>query len=86
MKKKLLIGLVLFGLTTTIALFFQNGFFKEDIEALINDPNTNEKTKKRLKEVMDTVDNVNIFISEGAGLEEIVAEMEANGGEIKELL
>lgn len=33
----------------------------------------------RLKKVMDEVDNVNIFISEGAGVEEIVAEMEAAG-------
>ncbi|QHI70428.1 pyrophosphate--fructose-6-phosphate 1-phosphotransferase [Tichowtungia aerotolerans] len=33
----------------------------------------------RLKKVMDDVDNVNIFISEGAGVEEIVAEMEAAG-------
>lgn len=34
---------------------------------------------ERLKKVMDDVDNVNIFISEGAGVEEIVAEMEAAG-------
>jgi len=34
---------------------------------------------ERLKKVMDEVDNVNIFISEGAGVEEIVAEMEAAG-------
>ncbi len=33
----------------------------------------------RLKKVMDEVDNVNIFISEGAGVESIVAEMEAKG-------
>lgn len=33
----------------------------------------------RLKQVMDTVDNVNIFISEGAGVEAIVKEMEAAG-------
>jgi pyrophosphate--fructose-6-phosphate 1-phosphotransferase len=33
----------------------------------------------RLKKVMDTVDNVNIFISEGAGVESIVKEMEAAG-------
>ena len=32
---------------------------------------------ERLGKVMDDVDNVNIFISEGAGVEEIVAEMEA---------
>ncbi|MEM7672427.1 MAG: pyrophosphate--fructose-6-phosphate 1-phosphotransferase, partial [Verrucomicrobiota bacterium] len=36
----------------------------------------------RLKSVMDTVDNVNIFISEGAGVETIVAEMEAKGEEV----
>jgi len=33
----------------------------------------------RLKKVMDEIDNVNIFISEGAGVEEIVKEMEAVG-------
>lgn len=33
----------------------------------------------RLKKVMDEVDNVNIFISEGAGVEDIVKEMEAAG-------
>jgi len=33
----------------------------------------------RLKEVMDDIDNVNIFISEGAGVEDIVKEMEAAG-------
>ena len=33
----------------------------------------------RLKKVMDKIDNVNIFISEGAGVEDIVREMEAAG-------
>ncbi|MDF7826470.1 pyrophosphate--fructose-6-phosphate 1-phosphotransferase [Pontiellaceae bacterium B12227] len=37
---------------------------------------------KRLGEVMDKVDNVNIFISEGAGLESIIKEMEAAGEEV----
>ena len=37
---------------------------------------------KRLKKVMDELDNVNIFISEGAGVESIVKEMEAAGEEI----
>jgi pyrophosphate--fructose-6-phosphate 1-phosphotransferase len=36
----------------------------------------------RLKAVMDRVDNVNIFISEGAGVEAIVAEMLAKGQEV----
>lgn len=36
----------------------------------------------RLRKVMDTVDNVNIFISEGAGVEAIVAEMQAKGHEV----
>ena len=36
----------------------------------------------RLKGVMDTHDNVNIFISEGAGVESIVAEMEAASQEV----
>ncbi len=36
----------------------------------------------RLKAVMDRVGNVNIFISEGAGVEAIVAEMQAKGQEV----
>ncbi|MEP3265359.1 MAG: pyrophosphate--fructose-6-phosphate 1-phosphotransferase [Hyphomicrobiales bacterium] len=36
----------------------------------------------RLKQVMDDVGNVNIFISEGAGTETIVKEMEAAGEEV----
>ncbi len=36
----------------------------------------------RLKAVMDTTDNVNLFISEGAGVESIVAEMQAKGQEV----
>ena len=36
----------------------------------------------RLRQVMDKNDNVNIFISEGAGLEAIIAEMEAAGEEV----
>lgn len=34
---------------------------------------------ERLKKVMDEIDNVNIFISEGAGVEDIVKQMEAAG-------
>ncbi len=37
---------------------------------------------KRLRAVMDKHDAVNIFISEGAGVESIVAEMEAQGQEV----
>ncbi|MFP4166469.1 MAG: pyrophosphate--fructose-6-phosphate 1-phosphotransferase [Opitutales bacterium] len=36
----------------------------------------------RLKGIMDAQDNVNLFISEGAGVESIVREMEANGEEV----
>jgi pyrophosphate--fructose-6-phosphate 1-phosphotransferase len=36
----------------------------------------------RLKAVMDELDCVNIFLSEGAGVQEIVAEMEADGQEV----
>lgn len=36
----------------------------------------------RLKALMDETDNINIFISEGAGMESIIAEMEANGEEV----
>ena len=37
---------------------------------------------KRLRAVMDQVDCVNIFISEGAGVEAIVAELQAKGEEV----
>jgi pyrophosphate--fructose-6-phosphate 1-phosphotransferase len=37
---------------------------------------------KRLSAVMDNVDCVNIFVSEGAGVEAIVAEMQAKGEEV----
>ncbi|KAL7432743.1 hypothetical protein ACHAXM_003249 [Skeletonema potamos] len=37
---------------------------------------------KRLKKIMDEHGCVNVFLSEGAGVEEIVAEMEANGEEV----
>jgi pyrophosphate--fructose-6-phosphate 1-phosphotransferase len=36
----------------------------------------------RLKAIMERVDNVNIFISEGAGVESILAEMQAKGQEV----
>jgi pyrophosphate--fructose-6-phosphate 1-phosphotransferase len=41
-----------------------------------------EAESDRLKAVMDTVGNVTIFLSEGAGLESIVAEMEQSGAEV----
>jgi pyrophosphate--fructose-6-phosphate 1-phosphotransferase len=37
---------------------------------------------RRLKDVMDNVGNVNLFISEGAGVESIVSEMTARGQEV----
>lgn len=37
----------------------------------------------RLRKVMDEEGNVNIFLSEGAGVPEIIAEMEARGEEVK---
>ncbi|MDD5276578.1 MAG: pyrophosphate--fructose-6-phosphate 1-phosphotransferase [Methylovulum sp.] len=37
---------------------------------------------QRLRAVMDTVDCVNIFVSEGAGVEAIVAEMQAKGEDV----
>jgi len=36
----------------------------------------------RLREVMDTLGNVTIFLSEGAGLETIVAQLEASGADV----
>ena len=38
---------------------------------------------KRLKAIMDEQGNVNIFLSEGAGVPEIIAEIEAAGGEFQ---
>lgn len=40
------------------------------------------KESERLHKVMDEVGNVTIFLSEGAGLDSIVAEMEASGEEV----
>ena len=37
---------------------------------------------KRLREIMDKVDSVNIFVSEGAGVKDIIAEMKRRGEEI----
>ena len=41
------------------------------------------KEMDRLSKLMDEKDCVNIFLSEGAGVETIVAEMESNGEEVK---
>jgi len=41
------------------------------------------KEKNRLKKRMDKKDSVNIFLSEGAGIESIVLEMESRGAKIK---
>lgn len=38
---------------------------------------------ERLKKVMDECGNVNVFLSEGAGVEDIIKEIEANGGEVE---
>ena len=38
---------------------------------------------ERLKAIMDEQGNVNIFLSEGAGVPEIIAEIEAAGGEVQ---
>ncbi len=37
----------------------------------------------RLRAIMDEIGNVNIFLSEGAGVEEIIAEKQANGEEVE---
>lgn len=41
-----------------------------------------EKEGARLKELMDKNGNVNVFLSEGSGVHDIVAEMEAKGEEV----
>jgi len=38
-----------------------------------------DEEEKRLNQLMDSNDSVNIFLSEGAGMETIVSEMEAKG-------
>jgi diphosphate-dependent phosphofructokinase len=38
-----------------------------------------EAEASRLKEILDEIDNVNVFISEGAGVPDIVRQMEAEG-------
>lgn len=42
-----------------------------------------DREAARLKAIMDGIGNVNIFLSEGAGVSEIIAEMEANGQEVQ---
>lgn len=42
-----------------------------------------EKEAERLKAIMDEIGNVNIFLSEGAGVVEIVRQMEAAGEEVQ---
>lgn len=41
-----------------------------------------EKEGARMKKLMDEHGNLNVFLSEGAGVHEIIAEMEANGQEV----
>ncbi len=41
-----------------------------------------ESESDRLKRVMDTVGNVTVFLSEGAGVESIVAELEQSGADV----
>ena len=42
-----------------------------------------EKEAARLRAILDANDNVNVFISEGAGVKDIVARMEAQGQEVQ---
>ena len=42
--------------------------------------------KERLKAIMDTQGNVNIFLSEGAGMHEIVAQLEAAGETVQRVI
>ena len=41
-----------------------------------------EAESDRLKAVMDTVGNVTVFVSEGADVDSVVAEMQARGVEV----
>ncbi len=42
-----------------------------------------EKEGERMKKIMDANGNLNVFLSEGAGVEEIIAEIEARGEEVE---
>jgi pyrophosphate--fructose-6-phosphate 1-phosphotransferase len=42
-----------------------------------------EAEAKRLRAILDETDSVNVFVSEGAGVKEIVAQMEAEGKEVQ---
>merc|ERR550537_168369 len=42
-----------------------------------------DKEAARLREILDANDSVNVFISEGAGVKDIVAKMEAEGVEVQ---
>lgn len=57
-------------------VFSVHGLFIPEMEINI------EEEAKRLKGVMDRLNCVNLFISEGAGVPSIVAEMEARGEEV----
>ena len=84
-------------LTAATALEYRNGLAhswfidelnfvksKKDVHAVfIPEISVDIKSEaKRLKAVMDEMDCVNIFLSEGAGVKDIVAQMEADGQEV----
>eukprot|EP00978_Attheya_sp_CCMP212_P012510 scaffold31201_cov52-Attheya_sp.AAC.5 len=60
---------------------FANGKESRDVHAVyIPEVSVDiEGEGKRLKEIMDKYGNVNVFLSEGSGVLDIIAEMEANG-------
>ncbi|PZN78868.1 MAG: pyrophosphate--fructose-6-phosphate 1-phosphotransferase [Candidatus Methylumidiphilus alinenensis] len=64
------------GLGLSRASYEIHGVFVPEMEIDL------EAEAVRLRKVMDTVDNVNIFISEGAGVEAIVTELQAKGQDV----
>jgi len=64
------------GLGLSRASYEIHGVFVPEMEIDL------EAEAARLRKVLDTVDNVNIFISEGAGVEAIVAELQAKGQDV----
>ena len=75
-----------YKIRSSTSMLDQIGFVKgrKDIHALYIPEVAIDIAKEaaRLRRVMDTYDCVNIFISEGANVEQIVAEMEASGEDV----
>ena len=65
----------------------QNGLNKEcwDVHAIYIPEDRIDVSEEsiRLREIMDRYDCVNVFLSEGAGVDNIITDIESNGGHVK---